>query len=183
MSKYCKVVKLASLSESKNVIWLKFDFVEMFKVVPIICGFTYLSPENSSVHAEEDMFHIIEEDIAAHRSNFENHCILVAGDFNAYMGQEPDFIQFDEPFDLLDNLGYIEDVQPRLRNNQDGHETNAYGRNLLNLCVNTGLRIVNGRYGSDAEVGNYTCISERSASTIDYIIVDDNYQIISLIFK
>lgn len=108
---------------------------------------------------------------------------ISGGDFNAYMGQEPDFIQFDEPFDLLDNLGYIEDVQPRLRNNQDGHETNAYGRNLLNLCVNTGLRIVNGRYGSDAEVGNYTCISERSASTIDYIIVDDNYQIISMIFK
>ena len=41
------------------------------------------SPENSSVHAEEDMFHIIEEDMAANRSNFENHRILVTGDFNA----------------------------------------------------------------------------------------------------
>ena len=35
-------------------------------------------------------------------------------------------------------------------------------------------QVRNSRYGSDAEVGNYTCISERSASTIDYIIVDDN---------
>lgn len=174
LTKYCRVTRLVSLSESRNLIWLKFDFLDMLKGVPIICGFTYLFPENSSVHAEEDLFHIMEADVAAHRSNFESHCILLAGDFNAYTGRELDFIQHDESFDLLDNLGYVEDAEPPPRNNQDGHEMNAYGKNLFYLCVNTGLRIVNGRYGSDSEVGNYTCISELSASTIDYIIIDED---------
>ena len=49
----------------------------MLSGIPIICGFTYLSPENSSVHAEEDLFSIIEEDITLHKSNYPLHSIVV----------------------------------------------------------------------------------------------------------
>ena len=77
LEKYCLIIKLPSLSNTRNVLWLKFDFKEMIKGVSVICGFTYSSQENSSVHVEEDLFQIIEEDIAWHRANCENHCIML----------------------------------------------------------------------------------------------------------
>ena len=43
------------------------------------------------------------------------------------------------------------------------------------MCVTTGLRIINGRYGSDANVGTFTCITDRSASSIDYILADASF--------
>ena len=168
------MTQIASRSSSKNILWLKFDYIDMLSGIPIICGFTYLSPENSSVHAEEDLFSIIEEDIALHKSNYPLHSIVVVGDFNAYTQMEPDFIQHDETFSLLDDLGYVEDAEPPPRHNQDLHEPNQYGRNLLDMCKNCGLRIVNGRFGTDASVGNFTCITDRSASTIDYIFAESS---------
>ena len=51
----------------------------------------------------------------------------------------------------------------------------AYGRNLLIMCTNTGLRIVNGRYDSHASVVTFICITDRSASTIDYMLVDESF--------
>ena len=50
-------------------------------------------------------------------------------------------------------VGSVEDIEMPYRNNQDRYEVYAYGRNLLILCTNTGLRIINGSYGSDAKVG------------------------------
>ena len=166
--------QIASRSNSKNIIWLKFDFYDMCSGIPIICGFIYMSPKNSSVHAEEDVFSIIEDDITLHKSNYTNHCIIVAGDFNAYTQTEPDFIQHDEMFSLLDDLGYVEDDKPPPRHNQDPHEPNQYGRNLLDKCKISGLRIANGRFGTDSGVGNFICITDRSASTIDYIHVENS---------
>ena len=84
---------------------------------------------------------------------------------------------------MLDDLGYIEDINMPERNNQDKHETNAYGRNLLNMCVTTGLRIINGRYGSDANVGTFTCITDRSASSIDYILADASFTKYGLVYN
>ena len=43
------------------------------------------------------------------------------------------------------------------------------------MCIDTGLRIVNVRVGSDANVGNFTYITDRSASTIEYILVDETF--------
>ncbi|MES9883367.1 MAG: endonuclease/exonuclease/phosphatase family protein [Sedimenticola sp.] len=173
MSKYCRTTRLTSCSTSKNIIWLKFDFLDVCKGLPVICGFVYLSPENSSVHADEDLFHIMEEDIAKFRDGFPNHAFIIAGDFNAYTNTELDFIQFDRPIGILEEYGYNEDTPLPPRSNQDTRDTNAYGRRLINLCRNTGVRLVNGRYGSDAGIGNFTCITNLSASTIDYILCDD----------
>ena len=159
-----------SRSNSKNIIWLKFDSDDMRSGIPIISDFTYMSPENSSVHAEEDLFSIIEDDITLHKSNYTNHCIILAGDFNAYTQTEPDFIQHGETLSLIDDL---DDKSPP-RHNQDPHEPTQYGRNLLDVCKISGLRIVNGRFGTDSGVGNVTCITDRSASTIDYILVENS---------
>ena len=90
LSQFFHITRLASLSDTRNLIWLKFDLNTVLRGAPFICGFTYLSPENSSVHAEEDLFQIIEEDIALFRLNYSDHCVVLAGDFNAYTENDPD---------------------------------------------------------------------------------------------
>ena len=85
---------------------------------------------------------------------------IIAGDFNAYTSTDSDFIQYDKSFDLLDDLGDVEYVKPPLRANQDDHELNGYGKNLLSLCKNTSYRIANGRFGTDFGIGKCKCITE-----------------------
>lgn len=40
------------------------------------------------------------------------------------------------------------------------------------MCKSTGLRIMNGRFGKDSDKGNFTCITEHSASVIDYFLTE-----------
>ena len=46
---------------------------------------------------------------------------------------------------------------------------NDYGEKLLNVCGNNDLYVMNGRVGSDCNIGKATC--KDSKSVIDYVIV------------
>lgn len=48
---------------------------------------------------------------------------------------------------------------------------NSSGNKLLDLCQCTDLKIANGRYGDDAGVGDFTYISNKGKSLIDYVIM------------
>ena len=161
-------------SESNNLIWLKFDIKPQYWNVTFnfICGFVYMSPEGSSVHSEENLFFIIENEMGALKRKFPLHKFVIGGDFNAYTNDEPDFIQFDSTDYILDDFDYIEDEPVPDRKNLDSRDSNAYGTALLELCKGAGLRIVNGRLGKDANIGNYTCITRNSSSVIDYLLAD-----------
>ena len=47
---------------------------------------------------------------------------------------------------------------------------NFHGKSLLNLCISSGLRILNGRYLGDS-LGYHTCFTPNGCSTVDYGIV------------
>jgi hypothetical protein len=68
----------------------------------------------------------------------------------------------------VENL-YTVDTAPPKRNNQD-KATNARGPELLDLCVSSGLRILNGRKVGDS-LGYFTCHKYNGSSTVDYGIV------------
>ena len=40
----------------------------------------------------------------------------------------------------------------------------------MDLCKRTGLRILNGRIGSDKGVGKFTCHTHRGQSVVDYVL-------------
>ena len=145
---------------------MAFDFV---------CGFVYMSPEGSSMHSEEDMFYVIEHEMANMKTKYPYHKFLIDGDFNAYTSQEPDFIQFDSMEYINDDIEYVEDTFPEARYNLNKRETNTYGNALLDLCKTCGLRILNGRFGKNNNEGNFTCITDNSASVIDYFVGDSNF--------
>ena len=62
------------------------------------------------------------------------------------------------------------------RCNEDG-VINKYGRSLLNFCINTELKIANGRMFDNKGIGCYTYNSPMRASTIDYVILREDYMI------
>jgi len=55
------------------------------------------------------------------------------------------------------------------RYNQD-KIINSHGTSLLNMCISSGLRILNGRYIVDS-IGYHTCFTANGCSNVDYGIV------------
>ena len=69
----------------------------------------------------------------------------------------------------LSELGFITD-----RFNND-LMTNSSGLHLIDMCKSFDLNIVNGRFGDDKEIGDYTCYNKNGGrSTVDYAIVSNN---------
>jgi hypothetical protein len=66
---------------------------------------------------------------------------------------------------------YSVDTEPPKRNNQD-KGTNARGSELLDLCISSGLRILNGRKVGDT-LGCFTCHKYNGSSTVDYGVVSE----------
>ena len=96
---------------------------------------------------------MLEEEVAIYT---ESHHIILCGDFNDRTGRAPDY---DNNINVLNE-----------RCNKDG-VINKYGRSLLILCINTELKIANGRMFDDKGIGRYTYYSPMGASTIDYVIL------------
>ena len=60
---------------------------------------------------------------------------------------------------------------PLNRKNIDKGKNN-FGKLLINLCKGQNLFIMNGRVGSDSNIGELTC---RNASAVDYFICSSNF--------
>lgn len=151
--------------------WLKLckNFFGFHRDV-FICN-VYVSPANSTYSSRrEDIFTLIEKDI--HKFSTSGHCILM-GDFNARTCTDPDFIVNDTCKYLNVHSNYIVDT-PLCRKSLDTKGTDKHGKLLLDLCKQSGLRIVNGRKLGDL-YGNYTCFNHRgSPSVIDYMLCDND---------
>ncbi|CAC5386876.1 unnamed protein product [Mytilus coruscus] len=84
------------------------------------------------------------------RYSTESSKLFLLGDMNARTAIGNDFIKHDSLYgsifdDFNHIFNYMSDNNPPVRRNPD-QGTNEYGAKLLNLCRNTGLRIVNGRH-------------------------------------
>ncbi|MCG7875034.1 MAG: reverse transcriptase domain-containing protein [Candidatus Thiodiazotropha endolucinida] len=101
----------------------------------------------------------------------ENAYLLMFGDYNARTSNYPDFVVDDSSRHvhvLPDN--YTVDSNVPQRTSQDTVRPDSNGLLLLELCRQTGMRILNGRMGNDANVGNYTYVGSNGSSTIDYVL-------------
>ena len=88
---------------------------------------------------------MLEEEVARYT---EIHHIILCGDFNSRTGRVPDY---DNNINVLNE-----------RCNEDGG-INKYGRSLLNFCINTELKIANGRMFDDKGIGRFTYYSPMRA--------------------
>ena len=94
--------------------------------------------------------------------------MLITGDLNARTGEELDFTSTGgDSYITGTNLDFP--ILPN-RNNYDKN-TNRSGKQVLQLCRELGLYIVNGRLRGDS-FGRYTYCSNLGSSTVDYAITD-----------
>jgi hypothetical protein len=125
----------------------------------ILC---YAVPEGSSRQAliESNMFdrllsYILELEI----KQGLNLNLLVCGDLNAHTSELPDFVPDDDiahSYFLPDD--YVEDSYLP-RKSLDKGRVNSNGIQLLDICKQSGMRILNGRLYDD-KIGNFTYVGK-----------------------
>ena len=78
--------------------------------------------------------------------------------------------------DDCSDLSFFEDndIISRKRANKD-KTLNENGKDLINLCKRNNMIIMNGRTGSDRELGEVTFQSKNGKSTIDYCITSPDF--------
>lgn len=142
-------------TDSDDIIWLRIDGHLFNLTYDLYVCLYYIVPSASSREA------LVEMDVLDRITNYiikiandtnENYNILICGDFNSRIGNEKDYVIFDNDanIDILP-IDYVpDDISPRF--SQD-HIINTNGRKLLDFCKLNGLRVGNGRLGADKGVG------------------------------
>ena len=131
----------------------------------------YNVPKGSSreVFIDRNIFDIITNDMLYYENMYTDCQFVITGDFNARISNRYDFVIDDDTLhvhSIPDD--YVQDVYlPRFSQDKN---VNEYGNYLLEFCKATGLRVVNGRLGLDANVGKYTCVNTQGASVVDYVL-------------
>lgn len=158
-------------TRSKCVLWVSFGYSK--NDVVLIVGSVYI-PGDGSKFADKNDYNIISEDITAFYSKYECPFLLL-GDFNSRTGKLCDFYNPQKNGATsqakidLDLQGIITE-----RFNCD-KKVDTYGRNLINMCRDLNLKIVNGRFGSDGGKGEFTCHKPTGKSVVDYAILSDYF--------
>ena len=102
--------------------------------------------------------------------------ILLCGDFNARTGNGvADFISDDDDMHVpvADNTCRIETLKTIKHRTSQNSIVDTRGRELIDLFVESQLRILNGRSFGDSQ-GMYTSHNYNGNSVVDYMFVSEN---------
>ena len=108
--------------------------------------------------------------------------MAILGDIHRRTGEKDDFVETNQSqhdFSTTEEIEFmsIDDIQSRsiavIHKHRSSNDkmTNENGRELLKLCCNNNLFIVNGRIGTMPDC-KFTCHTARGESVVDYFIVD-----------
>lgn len=161
---------ITTMATSKHTIWIKLSNNYFNWEKDLYLATVYIPPKSSNYY--DDQFTEIEHKIAQYSNNGN---ILLMGDTNARTKNKVDFIVNDtnEFMDLPED--YTFDTQ-KPRNSMDLHgNVTQHGKLLLDLCIASQLRILNGRTKGDT-LGAFTYFDNKGSSTIDYFICSEQFQ-------
>ena len=144
----------------------------MSKILKNVTGnpeYKYL--EKITVENHKDAEYVEQYDI---NSKYDLPVMLI-GDFNSRTGTINDILLIENTDNVLDpsNFIYPDIINTLKRLNLPIHRSNKdtkinnNGKQLIELCKCLEMCIVNGRLGSDKNIGDTTC---NDVSTIDYVI-------------
>ena len=163
-------------SDSDYVLWLSISKKAYNTDEDIIVGAIYIPPNDSRFYnpVEMEQFNVETTNMCV-----SNKYVLLMGDFNARTYNKQDFLdedeffrhQFDYDKDMIDHFQNSTVLNQfgltKIRTSQD-KTVNNEGNMLIDTCKSNNLFILNGRCGSDKNVGAMTF---RNQSIIDYSIV------------
>lgn len=139
------------LQNNRCFIIMSANYCNLKDVLIAACYF----PPNSNFDTEMQIFFTL-------LLTYENSNIIVLGDFNARVGNLGSTLENSFQNDFLLSSPYT-------RHLKDGI-SNARGKSLFQICLDSDLVYLNGLLPGDSE-GNFTFVSSRGASIVDYIIV------------
>ena len=144
---------------SPCVLWVLLGSSE--SQIHFILGSVYI-PGYNSKFADENDFDKISEDILGFREKYNCPSILM-GDFNSRTGNLSNFLDTE-----------LCTATPRVNKDE---KIDTYGRNLVKMCRDLNLKIVNGCFGNDSGIGNFTCHKKNrnklNQSVVDYCILSE----------
>ena len=178
--KYTKHVR----NECDYLFWLKIDKSAFDIEEDIYLANAYVPPEGSQ-YVTATCFDDIENEIVEFMKL--SRYIIIGGDLNAYTNTRSDIIVQDLSDDAHSNniqpdAPIVDPIETKLealhipvtRLAQDKHNMNNWGNKLIECCHDTGMCIVNGRYGESSS--KCTTIND---TTIDYFLcTPDTFDII-----
>lgn len=143
----------------------------------LLLAFVYIPPENSKIHAMKQVpvsvFEMLNDNVL-HIMSQKDVNVMICGDMNARCGKLEDYIVKDDISDhVQDILWYDSDNFEKIRRSKD-KIVNAFGRELLELCISLKIHIVNGRKESDRK-GEFTYCSVNGKSVIDYCLCSTDF--------
>lgn len=155
-------------SQSSDILWARLDHTYFGLDRDIYLACCYIPPHNSPVHTDQNVFEILNEEIA-HLSNMGD--IMLVGDFNSRIGNQTEYvsehIETDNFLDI-DSISRDPLVLPP-RYSEDG-QRNEFNKKFMNLINDSDLRILNGRVLGDLQ-GKFTCHEHNGSSVVDYCII------------
>ena len=162
---------------SEVIIWLK----EKKKILKtrnkMAVGFVYIAPIGPFYY-DDETFENIGKDISMLKS--QQFDILLLGDFNARTRTDDDYAEFDETLleqvaisvdqistETSENFIKLKNANVQLRRSSHDCAKNSHGDELIELCCNCDIFIMNGHIREDKNIGETTC---QDKSLIDYAI-------------
>ena len=153
-------------------IWVKIDRLIGLSSDLYLC-LAYFCPEHSTFyryeHATEPFDNLT---LCIAEAQAQGGDVLLAGDLNARTGTMQDFVTKDQHADIPDlGLPSIEDLPAAVPTRQtlDREAPNNFGKQLIAMCQDTSMLILNGRVEGDAS-GQLTCQTYNGSSLVDYFI-------------
>ena len=164
---------------NEHAIWLKIKG----STHEIIIGGVYIPPEGSTIYLNSrygnDVLNELREDLACFldRTPF----VSVCGDFNSRTGDMKDF---EEPVNgknssLITDLDTVSRIPSNMQNKWSikhrlcrDKKVNAYGKDLINLCRASSIRIMNGFF-DESITDRFTCHTPMGQSVVDYLLCSE----------
>jgi hypothetical protein len=128
----------------------------------------YIAPVGSK-HEIESLFQNLEVDIVEVQTL--GGIVLLGGDFNVRIVVLPNTIDTSDLCELLQAPELTKTKQPSVVTKWQNRDVSVgdWGCELLDLCYDTKLLILNGRTPSD-ESREFTCLANGARNTINYIV-------------
>ena len=167
---YKNILSFPFKNSSENILWIKIakGFVHASKEV-YVAG-VYNSPKYSN-YTKENNCNIIEILTEQLKIFSSSDIVFIGGDFNSRIGTQNDLILESEKDISYLTPDYEIDTTLPIRNNQD-ISVNEYGLQLIDLCISSKMRILNGRTRGDLQ-GHVTYIGHKGNSTVDLVLASE----------
>lgn len=156
-----------------DFLWIKISKTVLAMDSDLYVCLCYVTPDDSSRQSlnETNIFDRLLESVVSIDSKSENISnLLICGDFNGRTSNNADFVEDDGSVHMSVLPDEYTPDRYMQRGSEDIGHVNNNGLLLLDFCKQTGVRILNGRVGSDNGIGRYTFVGSRGSSVVDYVL-------------